>query len=366
MRNEERSADVLRPRVFFRRACSRWSDADEERPRSYWPPMRFLFPLLFLAAGLAQAESSPTRLTQYRLYGKEYVLMTDWARSAKMDLKWIVKEKLLRATNASTRLSFEMDSYAAQLNGINLKLCLPVVLKKGVVYISQVDLESTLHPLLFPKKMDEGDTIKTICLDAGHGGSDPGKIDGTRQEKKYTLLLAEEVERLLKKEGFKVIQTRERDERLETWDRPKFANQNKADLFISLHFNAAANRNVQGAEVYCLTPEGTISSNGGKSAALYPGHHHNAENTLLAYQMQKSLVKKLNVEDRSVKRAQYVVLLTTKMPAILIEGGFMSNPAESKRIYGPAYRQRMAQAIVQGILSYKKIVQRDVPNEHRD
>ena len=223
-----------------------------------------------------------------------------------------------------------------------------------------------MHPLLFPKKMEEGDTIKTICLDAGHGGSDPGKIDGRMQEKKYTLLLAEEVDRLLKKEGFKVIQTRERDEKLETWDRPKFANQKKADLFISIHFNAAAKRNVQGCEVYCLTPEGTISSNGGKSASLYPGHHRNAQNTLLAYQMQKSLVKNLNVDDRAVKRAQYVVLLTPKMPAILIEGGFMSNPAESKRIYDPAYRERMAHAIVKGILSYKKILERENPNEHRD
>ncbi|MEP6662596.1 MAG: N-acetylmuramoyl-L-alanine amidase, partial [Verrucomicrobiota bacterium] len=272
--------------------------------------------------------------------------------------KWMVKDKQLRATNVNSRIYFEMDSLKAQFNGLSVSLSRPVVLRNGTVFISTVDLEATLHPLLFPKKMARGETIKTICLDAGHGGSDPGKIDGRMQEKRYALLLAEEVERLLKLAGFKVVQTRERDEYVEREDRPKIANQKKADLFISLHFNAADNKSVQGTEIYCLTPEGTISSNGGNSARAYRGHDQNSQNILLAYQMQKSLLRNVKTEDRGVKRAQFEVLLSLKMPGILIEGGYMTSPIESKRIYDSAYRKKLALAIVDGILSYKKIVER--------
>jgi N-acetylmuramoyl-L-alanine amidase len=77
---------------------------------------------------------------------------------------------------------------------------------------------------------------------------------------------------------------------------------------------------------------------------------------LLAYEMQKSYTKNLTVEDRGVKRARFQVLREATMPAILIEGGFMSHPAEGKKIYDPAYRKQMARAIVEGILAYKKAV----------
>jgi N-acetylmuramoyl-L-alanine amidase len=77
---------------------------------------------------------------------------------------------------------------------------------------------------------------------------------------------------------------------------------------------------------------------------------------LLAYQMQKSYEKNLNMEDRGVKRARFQVLREATMPAILIEGGFMSHPTEGRKIYDPAYRKQMAKAIVEGIQAYKKAV----------
>jgi len=76
----------------------------------------------------------------------------------------------------------------------------------------------------------------------------------------------------------------------------------------------------------------------------------------LAYQMQKSYEKTMSVEDRGVKRARFQVLREAAMPAILIEGGFMSHPTEGKKIYESAYRKQMAHAIVEGILAYKKAV----------
>jgi N-acetylmuramoyl-L-alanine amidase len=77
---------------------------------------------------------------------------------------------------------------------------------------------------------------------------------------------------------------------------------------------------------------------------------------LLAYQIQKSLVRNLQIEDRGIKRARFEVLHLAAMPAILIEGGFMSNPAEGRKIYDPSYRRQMARAIVDGIVAYKGTV----------
>ena len=159
---------------------------------------------------MAEAQNSLAHLHRSLLFGRDYVRMTEWAKANKIDLKWVgpIKEKELRATNATTRMLFTMDSYKAQINGINLTLSLPVVLQKGNVFISAVDLRTSLEPLLFPEKMPTNAAIKIICLDPGHGGEDPGKMDGRMEEKKFTLLLSEEVERLLKKSGFKVVRTR--------------------------------------------------------------------------------------------------------------------------------------------------------------
>ena len=320
--------------------------------------------LLFFLAGAwgALADNSLSNLERTVLFGRNYIRMTEWAKSCQLDLRWVgaVKEKELRATNATTRLLFTMDSYKAQVNGINFTLCLPVIFQKGVVYISAVDVEISLHPLLFPQTVAPNSVIKTICLDPGHGGEDPGKMDGRMEEKKFTLLLSEEVERLLTRAGFKVVRTRTRDQTLKLADRPGIANQHEADLFISLHYNAAPRKTVDGVEVYCLAPAGTLSSDGGKSAPSYPGHAYDGRNTLLAYEMQRSLVKKLGMNDRGVKRSQFMVLLTAQMPAILIEAGFMTNPEEAAQIYNADHRKRMAGAIVDGILNYQKRVENQI------
>ncbi len=323
--------------------------------------MRFAFLLLLLAGSFcALARDSVASLPRTQLYGREYVRITDWAREQKVDLHWITRDRELRATNATSKLYFTMDSRFATFNGIKFVLSCPVIFQKEKVYVSVVDLQATLHPILYPEKMQAGTFIKTICLDAGHGGKDPGKLDGKNHEKRFTLLLAEEVERGLKDAGFAVVQTRTRDLWLDLPDRAKIANQDSADLFVSLHYNAAGNVNARGTEVYCLTPAGTTSSNadrGHSAAPIFPGSPQSGKSVLLAYQMQKSLVKNLNVEDRGVKRAQFLVLAEATMPAILIEAGFMTNPAEANRIYDSAYRKKMARAVVDGIVTYKKVVE---------
>ena len=111
-------------------------------------------------------------------------------------------------------------------------------------------------------------------------------------------------------------------------------------------------------ETYCLTPAGAFSSNAGGegSTGWVTGNRNSEKNLLLAYQLQKSLVQTLSPEDRGVKRARFEVLRLATVPAVLIEGGFMSHPAEGRKILDPAYRKKMARAIVDGILAYKRAV----------
>jgi N-acetylmuramoyl-L-alanine amidase len=268
-------------------------------------------------------------------------------------------------TNKTSRLVFDPDSADAKINGINVRLSFPVA--KGAL-VSQLDLDTAIKPLVFAQK-PSAKKITTICVDPGHGGKDTGnRVLGFfwHNEKTYTLELALELSDELQKLGFKVILTRNSDTFVDLPVRPAIANKAGADLFISLHFNAAQTdkSEVQGPETYCITPVGANSSNAsvegseyGKMAGAGPtiANRNEQKSLLFAYQIQKSLVQNLNVDDRNVRRARFAVLRDATMPAILIEGGYMTNPTESKKIYDSAYRRQMAVAIVKGILAYQKL-----------
>ena len=211
--------------------------------------------------------------------------------------------------------------------------------------------------------------IRTICLDPGHGGKDTGNRVGWHYEKIYTLALAAELRDQLRKAGFNVILTRTRDTYVELPDRPALANRRGADLFVSLHFNATptGKNEVEGPQTYCITPVGASSTDAqgeGSNHGPTPANRDEDESLLLAYQIQKSLVGNLDADDRGVRRARFAVLRDARMPAILIEGGYMTHPFESRKIYSAAYRRQMAQAIVKGILAYQKMTSPPPPPLH--
>ena len=282
--------------------------------------------------------------------------MPQWAKENDFKLIWSKEPEGLTLTNRTATLSLKGDSLLAEINGVNVWLCDPVSVRDGQPCVSSLDLQATIRPILFPQKHPAGTSLKTICLDPGHGGKDTGGASGKYLEKRYTLSLAKALAGQLTTAGFKVLLTRSKDKFIELEERPAFANQHRADLFISLHFNVTPRGKASGVEVYCLTPEMTSSTNArGRLAdkAPMPGNRHDAQNVLLAYQLQKSLVSKLSVEDRGLRRARFSVLCTAAMPAVLIEGGFLSDADEQKKIADPKYRTRMAEAIVHGALAYK-------------
>jgi N-acetylmuramoyl-L-alanine amidase len=296
--------------------------------------------------------------------GQNYTPLAEWARGNGFYGFTRNRGEEIILTNRAARLVFDVNSSQAEINGVQVRLSFPVANAKGVPLIAQLDLDNTIRLLLFPSRYIEPKRITTICLDPGHGGKDSGNRVGFgffgHSEKTYTLLLAFELRDQFKKAGFNVVLTRTKDTYVDLPARPAMANKLGADLFVSLHFNATqtGKNEVEGPETYCITPVGAASSNaqgeGGGFGATTANRCEN-RSLLLAYQMEKSLVQNLNVEDRGVRRARFAVLRDATMPAILIEGGYMTNPAEGKKIYDSAYRRQMAAAIVKGILAYQKL-----------
>lgn len=338
------------------------------KPQIYFHlPDWYKFFALFLVFGLTFAHATEQKIEAVRLDGQDYVSLDRWAHANDLDWHWLNGDKMVEATNRTARLVLEVNSAQAEINGIRVRLSFPFAVEKTVPLIAQFDLDTAIDPLLFPPHFTETKPIKMICLDSGHGGKDSGNRVGWHYEKNYTLPLAFEVRDQLRKAGFNVMMTRTTDKYVPLPDRPAMANKAGADLFVSLHFNATPTwrDEAEGPETYCITPVGAMSSNDhvessefGSAVGTGPtiANRNEQKSLLLAYQVQKSLVQNLAVNDRGVKRARFAVLRDAAMPAILIEGGFMTNPAESKKIYDPAYRRRMAEAIVKGILAYQRLI----------
>jgi N-acetylmuramoyl-L-alanine amidase len=323
-----------------------------------WPIHPVLLAVALFAATQAHGAQRSFETTQ--ISGKAFVRLSDWAKANGFEVRWLRRDETLQLNNHALKVVLTVDSREAQLNGVQVWLSFPLAQRNEAVYIAELDLQTTLQPIVSPPKNRSGIKIKTICLDPGHGGKDPGNHAGANQEKKFTLLLAQEVREQLTRAGLKATLTRTTDTFIELPTRPELARKRNADLFVSLHFNAFQQASVRGAEVYCLTPAGASSTNArgeGAGAGWFAGNRQNDKNMFLAYQMQKALTKNLAVEDRGLKRARYAVLRDAAMPAVLIEGGFMSNPGEGRKIFDAAYRRQMARAIVEGVLAYKRTVE---------
>jgi N-acetylmuramoyl-L-alanine amidase len=319
--------------------------------------------LAWASVCVAHGQTTLGRLNRVFVAGHEYVRLEDWARAERFQVRWEVPGRQVRLASSRGTLVFAANSRKVVINGIAVWIGVPITMRSNAAYIAPVDLTTAIYPLLAPPRSPARRPVRTICLDPGHGGRDPGNQEGSVLEKKLTLQLAEELRRQLTKAGYKVFLTRSTDAWVDLAERPEWARRRGADLFLSLHFNSAGGpggETVRGVEVYCLTPARTSSTNargeGAQTGAL-GGNRLDAHNLLLAYHLQKSLVTRLGAEDRGVRRARFAVLRTAEMPAVLVEAGFMTNPAEFKKINDPTHRRQLAQAMVEGIRSYRRTVE---------
>lgn len=222
--------------------------------------------------------------------------------------------------------------------------------------------------------------VRRIVIDPGHGGKDPGcEGPGQAQEKHITLSVAKILAERLRRTGCEVFLTRDRDIFLPLERRTAIANMKKADLFISLHVNALKDRRVHGVETYFLnmaTDHQAVMVAARENAAseksisdlqailndlmLNTKIH---ESDRLARKVQEGMYSSLKrayptVRNLGVKQAPFYVLIGAQMPAILVEMGFITNPAEAKNLQNRAYQEKLAEGIMAGIEAYMRSMHR--------
>jgi N-acetylmuramoyl-L-alanine amidase len=214
--------------------------------------------------------------------------------------------------------------------------------------------------------------IKKVCLDPGHGGKDDGKtgVSGL-MEKDVNLELAFAVKQALESDlGLEVVLTREEDELLSLTRRTEIANEAGADLFVSIHCNSWFSERTGGFEAYFLAPARSESERtlaryenaaGGASAPGGPTgdidfiiwdlvqNEFINESSALAEYIQKEMDDRLGIRSRGVKQANFTVLQGARMPAVLVETAFLSNPAEEQKLKDPDFHRRVADGMVQAI-----------------
>ena len=221
---------------------------------------------------------------------------------------------------------------------------------------------------------------RTIVIDAGHGGHDPGTIGrGGLQEKDLVLDVAVRLERLVRKElGAEVLMTRSTDVYIPLEERTGIANAKGADLFLSIHANASRNPKARGIETYFLNfarsshaeavaarenaiSEATLKDLQGLVKAITLNSKID-ESRDFASSVQEAMVsgvrKVHNVPDRGVHTAPFYVLIGASMPAVLAEIAFVSNPDDERRLRTPDYRDTLAHSLLRGVKSYLEALNR--------
>jgi N-acetylmuramoyl-L-alanine amidase len=247
-----------------------------------------------------------------------------------------------------------------------------------VVFISIIFLFSSLELVAQTfRKIDR------VVIDAGHGGKDPGTVGKHSKEKDIALSIALKVGKYIEENlpGVEVIYTRKTDVFIELWRRPKIANEKKADVFISIHCNAAASTKAIGTETFIIgatKSERNLKIAQKENAAIlyeadyekqYDNFNPNSpesyiifelfqsayreQSESLARKVQSQFTNKLHRENRGVREAGFLVLVNTTMPSILVETGFLSNPTEEKYLMSESGQNEIASGIYRAFKEYK-------------
>jgi N-acetylmuramoyl-L-alanine amidase len=349
--------------------------------------------------------------------GHEYISIQDLADLLSAQVKRVpLKSKVILLRPHDRDLVFTILGSVYLVGQVQFRAPTPSRIEDGILYVSSdigvalgLRQDSLTESRIIPAdpaprhpvgqtfqppsvaELKERWAIDRIVIDAGHGGKDPGAVGpGGTREKDITLAIAKKLGARLKKSlGTDVIYTRTADTFIK-YGRTRIARESKGDLFVSLHCNAGHRRGANGIEVYFLSEAKT-------AAAAAAAERENAafelesdsqeddkeENTLigmvteirtsqylkesqdLASGIRSSMAKRFkDMDDRGVKQANFYVMRGTMgaMPSVLVEMGFISNPTEEKRLKTRSFQKNMADAIFEGIKSFKQIHEKQLPN----
>ena len=343
---------------------------------SYW----LLVTILSGCATVPRREVLPT----YNIGGVTYVPLVSLCESENIAWKYDTFTRTAHLSKGSHKINLMVGQSLVVVDGIPQYLKYPVDIYQGTIVLPFKFKEQVLDSLFkepYPKRQITLPLtrIKKIVIDAGHGGKDPGTI-GKRglREKDVNLDIAKRLSKLLRADGIGVVMTRSTDNFISLERRVAIANDSRADLFISIHSNANRVRSLKGLEVYYISPNVSDSKralycaqnaalNLDKSSFAYTPslnlkatlwdmiHTSNrADSVRLARGVCSAIDNNLSTRVLGIKGAPFYVLKGARMPAILIEAGFLSNNQEERLLKNAYYRQQIAESIEQGIHRYAR------------
>ena len=338
-----------------------------------------------------KGEAKPQTLKETTFSSLNYVDLEDFSTIFKAISKQDRSDNRLYLNLYDEQFIFLEDSPYYTLKAVSYNMNYPLFRKGERLYLPSIFVTEHLRTHFPAAIQRKGNTfqiakpidnrLKTIVLDPGHGGKDPGAIGKKlkAKEKDINLAVALKLKNLLEKElGVNVLLTREDDCFVSLYERTRFANEKKADLFISLHSNSSKTMVSRGIETYYLSTAQTSDARavealenavverfeGGSEAKkkyddlsfilsdlAQTEHLENSNN--MAVSIQQNLIAGTQGIDRGVKQANFYVLRGAFMPSVLIEMGFINNPEEEQLLVNEEYQERLARTIFEGIKRFK-------------
>src|SRR5438552_133923 len=326
-------------------------------------PVKRWFAVAFLAGAVAISEKAASAADAWKVIkvrGSDYLSVENVSQFYGLPAGIAASAEKVEFDSAKNPLELVSGSREAMINGARSWLCFPVIEQDGRFLVSRTDVAKTIEPLVRPHRVPNIGKVQTVVLDPGHGGYDKGQVSRYGCEKDFALDVARKVRPLLQAKGVRVIMTREGDYFVPLEVRAKIANAARNAIFVSIHFNASNDDpNATGFEIFSFTPRGAPSTSDSAVAVsslnMQPGSEVDSHSLALSACIYHSLLGHIADYDRGIKRARFAVLRLTKVPAVLIEGGFLTERGESKLIANKDWRAKLAGAISVGIENYRAL-----------
>src|SRR5438034_6355010 len=295
-----------------------------------------------------------------KVNGHDYLSVDNIARFYRLAADVAPSGAKIRPETVRNPLEFVRGSREVMINGARGWLCFPLIEQNGKFLVWRTDVAKTIETQLRPHRIPNAGKVETVVLDPGHGGHDRGAVCRYGYEKDFALDVARKLRPLLQAKGLRVIMTREGDYFVPLEVRAQIANAARNSIFVSIHFNATdRDPNATGFEIFSFTPRGAPSTSDDwvtpTALSMQAGTEVDAQSVALSACIYHSLLGHIPEFDRGIKRARFAVLRLTRVPAVLVEGGFLTERGESQLIAKKDWRSKLAQAIGVGIDSYRAL-----------
>ena len=301
-----------------------------------------------------------------KVSGHDYLSIDNISKFYGLPAEVVPAGKQIRLETVKHPLEFVSGSREVIINGARSWLCFTLIEHDGKFLVSRMDVAKTIEPQLRPHRIPNIGRLQTVVLDPGHGGHDKGAVGRYGYEKNFALDVARKLRPLLQAKGLRVIMTREGDYFVPLEVRAQIANAAQDSIFVSIHFNATdRDPNATGFEIFSFTPRGAPSTSDTSltlsSLDMQAGSTVDTQSMALSSCIYHSLLGHIPEFDRGIKRARFAVLRLPRVPAVLIEGGFLTERGESELIAKNDWRTKLAQSISVGIQNYQALADKKQP-----